>query len=91
MGGGDELDLKDAMGRLSFLACGDPRTQEAYEVISEVLVDRKELLEACRLVEPAIASLMDELGRGQATDWGLVNDCLLKIGDAVRKAEGGEK
>jgi|GEM_PF-4107810 len=38
-----------------------------------------ELREACKLAEPAIASLMDELGGTRATDWGLVNDALVKI------------
>lgn len=47
-----------------------------------------DLLEACELAEAAIKSLMDELAQQRATDWGVVNDALVKIGNARARVTG---
>ncbi len=45
------------------------------------------LLEACKLVEPAIDSLLTEfISKAKATDWGLVNDCLCQVTAALKEA-----
>ena len=45
------------------------------------------LVEAAKLVGPAIQSMMDEAAEKKATDWGIVNDCLVKIGRAIKLAD----
>lgn len=47
-----------------------------------------DMLAALKQVEPAAQSLMDELAKTKATNWGIVNDCLLAVSAAIRKAEG---
>lgn len=77
-----------------------PNWEEEYWEVNSVALVRRwifgdksspclELLEACKLVEPAITSLLDELGQRKAIDWGLVNDCLIAVSKAITRAEGG--
>jgi len=47
----------------------------------------EELLKACELVPKMIETLMDELAEQKATDWGIVNDGLIKVQRAVVKAK----
>jgi hypothetical protein len=47
-----------------------------------------DMLEALKLAEPIARTLMDELAHTKATDWGLVNDGLIKICRAIACAEG---
>ncbi len=72
----------------------DPNLRTAVELLEAELVRVGELEKACELAAPAMASLMDELGHRKATDWGLVNDALVKIERLNRQAraalEGGE-
>lgn len=86
------MDLTEAMGKLwdlvRFDGASQSRSREAYNSVAMALVQREELLVACRLVEPAMASLIDELGGHGGADWGLVNDCLVDVGEAIRRAEG---
>lgn len=50
-----------------------------------------ELLEACKLVDGIVKTLLDEAGGKKATDWGIVNDGLVTIAKAIKKAEGREE
>lgn len=45
-----------------------------------------DLLEACKLVDGIVKTLLDEACGKKATDWGVVNDGLLKISKAIAKA-----
>jgi hypothetical protein len=58
------------------------------EADARLIAAAPDLLAACKEVEPAIRTLMDELGRGPATNWKLVNDCLCNVAAAIAKAEG---
>jgi hypothetical protein len=46
-----------------------------------------DLLAACKLVDGIVKTLLDEAGGKKATNWGVVNDGLVAIEAAIRKAE----
>lgn len=46
----------------------------------------EELVEALKLVSPIARTLMDELAQKKATNWGIVNDGLVKINKALANA-----
>lgn len=50
-----------------------------------------DLLDAARQAKAAGESLMDELVGKKATDWGVVNNAMVSLGRAIRKAEGQEQ
>ena len=46
------------------------------------------LVAACELVTPAIDSLLTEyVSKTRATDWGLVNNCLVQVRNALALVE----
>ena len=57
----------------------------AFREIERLRSEKEELLEALKQVEPMASSLMDELTSKKATNWGIVNDCLI----AVKKVLAG--
>lgn len=44
--------------------------------------------EACKQVQPMAQTLMDELAKKRATNWAIVNECLVAVAKAILKAEG---
>lgn len=46
----------------------------------------EELVEALRQVEPMASTLMDETTGKKATKWGIVNDCLVAVKQALANA-----
>lgn len=56
------------------------------EEIAALAAQLTALKKTMKLVGPAFKSLMGELGGGPAADWGLVNDCLVRIGEVIGKA-----
>lgn len=65
---------------------GSELSEEEAHIISAVL----EMYDALKQVKPMAKTLIDEhgTGKGPATNWGIVNDCLCTVAKAIAKAEG---
>ncbi len=61
------------------------RLEEAADEAKQLRQDKAELLAAAEKVGPAIQTLLDEAAGKEATDWGLVNECLLLAQAAIAK------
>ena len=65
---------------------GDCNTVEDI-LHARLIAAAPDLLEACKQVDSMAGTLMDELGKGPATNWGVVNKCLCDCARAIAKAE----
>lgn len=62
-----------------------PELRDAIATLSAALDERDALRGACELVVPAMNSLLTEfISKTQATDWGLVNDCLCRVAHVLK-------
>jgi len=60
--------------------------EEFAEFIVRACNSHEELVEALQRVEPMATTLMNELSGIEATQWGIVNDCLVAVRQALAKA-----
>ena len=49
--------------------------------------ERWRMLSVLKRVRPALETLIGEVKGEEATDWGLVNDCMLAVNDVVKAGE----
>ena len=89
---GDGLDVRDSHeDNIVTVECGDD--PELAEARARLIAAAPELLQAAKGIEAVIKTLLDEAGGQQATDWGIVNNNLVALNDAIAKARcdgGGE-
>ncbi len=67
---------------------GSPLGLEGDRANANLIVVAPDLLEACQLAREAIISLMGEITNQRATNWGIVNDAMVKLDKVVVKVRG---
>jgi hypothetical protein len=73
--------------RIATIHVGESATTEQIIADGHLVAAAPKMLAALEQVEPMARTLMDELGRGPATNWGIVNKCLCDVAEAIRDAK----
>ena len=66
----------------------EAEVKERSQANARLIATSPELLEACKLVDGIVRTILDESSGKKATNWGIVNDGLVAISRAIAKAEG---
>ncbi len=66
--------------------CGERDVTINLRELAQLRQDKADLVTVAEKVGPAIQTLLDEAAGKEATDWGLVNECLLLAQAAITKA-----
>lgn len=85
------LDDEDGVNIIAEIPADAPQSIEIKRANARAIALLPELYEACKSVPKIVETLMDELAGQKATDWGIVNDGLVKISQICAKIEGGVK